>query len=406
MRGVRQGDPLSPLLFVLAAGFLQSILNKAMNLGILSAPLQVNSCPDFPVIQYADDTLVLMPANARQLICLKALLNSFAPATGLKVNYAKSFLVPNNIEEDRVQIFTNTMNCARGQFPFTYLGLPLGLQKPTVEQCLPIVSKVAKLLVGLATFMTQAGKILLVKSVLASLPIFFMCCLDSPITIKKQIIKYLRHCLWTSPDLEDRRPAMVAWSTVCRPKDQGGLGIMDIYVQNKALLMKNLHKFFNRHDIPWVNLIWETYYSNGHMPGEQQVGSFWWRANLALIDQYKAIARCNVGDGKSALFWKDLWHFNILKIKFPLLFTFVINPQASVHQVINAEYIEDMFHLPLTTQAHEEFLHMEAICLEVKHSEFLDMTDTWSYIWGNEFYSSTKAYKVLIGHKQVPQHFN
>jgi hypothetical protein len=88
---------------------------------------------------------------------------------------------------------------------------------------------------------------------------------------------------------------------------------MDIYVQNKDLLMKNLHKFFNKHDIPLVNLIWESYYSNGHMPGDQQVGSFWWRANIALIDQYKAIARCNVGDGKSALFWEDLWHTNILK---------------------------------------------------------------------------------------------
>lgn len=254
-RGVRQGDPLSPLLFVLVANLLQSILNKAMRQGLLTAPLQVNSCPDFPVIQYADDTLVLMLADTRQRICLRALLNTFAPATGLKANYAKSFLVPINIEEERVEIFTNTINCARGHFPFTYLGLPLGLYKPTIEQCLPMVTKVAKRLAGLATFMTQAGKLLLVKSVLASLPIFFMCYLDIPITIKKQIIKYLMHCLWRSPDMEDRRPAMVAWNMVCRPKDQGGLGIMDNYTQNKTLLMKNLHKFYNRLDIPWVHLI-------------------------------------------------------------------------------------------------------------------------------------------------------
>ena len=66
-RGVRQGDTLSFLLFVLAADLLQSVLNKAMAHGLLSAPLEVPSCRDFPVIQYADDTLLVMQAESIQL---------------------------------------------------------------------------------------------------------------------------------------------------------------------------------------------------------------------------------------------------------------------------------------------------------------------------------------------------
>ena len=142
-----------------------------MRLNLITSPLRVTSCPDFPIFQYADDTLVIMQANARHLICLKALLNTFASATGLKVNYAKSIMVPLNIEEDRVDIFTNTLHCARGQFPFKYLGLPLGIYKPTVEQCLPLVNRIAKRLAGISIFMTQA---MLVKSVLSSLSVFFM----------------------------------------------------------------------------------------------------------------------------------------------------------------------------------------------------------------------------------------
>ena len=116
------------------------------------------------------------------------------------------------------------------------------------------------------------------------------------------------------------------------------------------------------------------------------------------------MARCNLGDGKSALFWEDLWHSNLMRRNFPHLFSFVINPQASVHQVVNEVYIEDLFHLALTTQAHEEFIGMENLCLEMRQSNYFTMTDRWSYIWGNGIFSSSKAYSILIGHKQVPQH--
>ena len=108
LRGVRQGDPLSPLLFVLAIDLFQSILNKAMQLGLLTSPLQVDACPDFPTVQYADDTLVFLQADAKQLHCIKALLNTFADATGLKVNYNKSSLIPINVSEEKVEILTNT----------------------------------------------------------------------------------------------------------------------------------------------------------------------------------------------------------------------------------------------------------------------------------------------------------
>jgi hypothetical protein len=62
-RGVRQGDPLSPLLFVLAAEFLQILINKAASINLLKAPIPQAS-NDFPVIQYADDTLLIMQADA------------------------------------------------------------------------------------------------------------------------------------------------------------------------------------------------------------------------------------------------------------------------------------------------------------------------------------------------------
>jgi hypothetical protein len=100
-RGVRQGDPLSPLLFVLAADLLQSIVNKTFQAIILKHPLSKDFGQDYPNVQYADDTLVILPADAVQLWTLKGLLRSFADSMGLKVSYNKSFLVPINVENEK-----------------------------------------------------------------------------------------------------------------------------------------------------------------------------------------------------------------------------------------------------------------------------------------------------------------
>lgn len=100
-RGVRQGDPLSPLLFVLAANLLQSMVNKAWHSGFLKHPLSDSFEDFFPIIQYADDTLLILPGDARTLFNLKGLLRSFSDSTGLHVNFNKSFLVPINMTDER-----------------------------------------------------------------------------------------------------------------------------------------------------------------------------------------------------------------------------------------------------------------------------------------------------------------
>jgi hypothetical protein len=162
-RGVRQGDPLSPLLFVLAADLLQSILNKAMAQGIIDRPIPCTTCPDFPIVQYADDTLVIMKADARNLICLKAHVQTFAESTGLRVNYNKSNRIPINFIEERFNHFSATINCKKGSLPFTYLGLPLCIVKPSIEHILPIVQRTQARLGEIADFLNYGGKLQLVN---------------------------------------------------------------------------------------------------------------------------------------------------------------------------------------------------------------------------------------------------
>lgn len=108
------GRPTFPLLFVLAADLLQTIVNEAFRTGLLHLPIPLEIQDDFPIIQYTDDTLLVMQADSRQLLCLKGLLHTFAESTGLKVNYSKSLMVPINAPQERIQRLTSTFGCKIG----------------------------------------------------------------------------------------------------------------------------------------------------------------------------------------------------------------------------------------------------------------------------------------------------
>ena len=389
-RGVRQGDPLSPLLFVLAADLLQSVVNKAKDLGLLKQPILTDFTSDFPIIQYADDTLLVMEACPRQLFVLKALLHTFAMSTGLKVNYSKSSMVPINVSEERMQHLANTFQCQVGTLPFTYLGLPLGLKQPSVQDCLPLVNRIERRLVGTSLFLTQGGKLQMVNSVLSSLPTFYMCSIKIPAAVRNQIDKYRRHCLWRGSDLNAKKPPLAAWKMVQRPKLKGGLGVINLRTQNDALLLKNWHKFFNKADIPWVKLLWEKYYRNGLLPSDTRKGSFWWRKILKLLTVYKGLAHAVLGNGDTILFWHDLWNGRILKLDYPEIFSFVRNDRTTVKTVLQIEELHGLFHLPLSQIAFDQFNDLQVWLLSL-----------WSYIWGSASFSSIKAYKQISGFLQV-----
>lgn len=119
----------------------------------------------------------------------------------------------------------------------------------------------------------------MVNSVLSAPPTFNMCCLKLPLKVIDRIDNARKACLWNKRELNCKGKALVAWEEACKPKKNGGLGIINLERQNDALLLKHLDKIYNSKDLPWVTLTWTKMYSNVQTPpqGRSPVGSHWWK---------------------------------------------------------------------------------------------------------------------------------
>ncbi|KAJ1296023.1 hypothetical protein BS78_01G267000 [Paspalum vaginatum] len=205
-RGVRQGDPLSPLFFVLTVELLQFIINEAHDSGVFELPI-LQRRGDFPIIPYADDTLLVMRAEAKQLFFLKAMLSSFSISTGLKVNYSKSSIILINVDYEKVSILAQTFGCQVGSLPFTYLGPPLGTTKPRIEDFMPLMDRVERKLMTCSSYLSYSGRLELVNSALSPITIYIMSTFKLHAGVVEVIDRIRKQCLWRGTD-HDRKEAI------------------------------------------------------------------------------------------------------------------------------------------------------------------------------------------------------
>jgi hypothetical protein len=111
----------------------------------VSSPLQVEAIACLQALRcIAEQGMMAIEIETLQLFTLKAILNTFDDSTDLKVNYSKSSLYPINISKERLYHLAATFHCKAVSLPFTYLGLPLCMNKPTVQDCLPLVDRVER----------------------------------------------------------------------------------------------------------------------------------------------------------------------------------------------------------------------------------------------------------------------
>ncbi|XP_073149181.1 uncharacterized protein [Henckelia pumila] len=256
VRGLRQGDPLSPFLFAICMEMLSRSL------------LQASGLPDFQFhprcealsithLVYADDLLILAKGETQSVKILLDCVDKFGKTAGLRANALKSNIFLVAVKEPVRREIIRMSGYQEGSFPFCYLEIPLTAWRLTERDFSGLVDTIARKVDAWPRHtLSYAGKLELLRSVVQGVECFWLSVLTILCGVIDKIEKICRSFMWTS-----KHPP-TSWRKVCSPINDGGLGLRDLRIWNKTLLAKTLWEIHNKKDSLWVKWINHYYWDN------------------------------------------------------------------------------------------------------------------------------------------------
>lgn len=312
-QGLRQGDPLSPFLFLLAADVLQGMITVANDLLLTPISTRIHEC--LLSLQYADDSVFLAQADHTSILTLKLTLKIFSQISGLGINFTKSSFVPLNLDPHQINVTEAILGCHPTTLLITYLGLPLTINKPNKHLFIPLIQKMEKRLEGWrGKLLSKGGRMQLITSVLSALPIYYMAAFKLPQWMIERLDRIRNQFLWGKSNPDKQGIHLINWELLTTPRQWGGLGIFDLRIQNIAFLLCWWWRLYSS-----PNALWPTFadalYSRRATPNGPRIwssrGSFFWNQLQSIKRWFTWSTRWNVGDGNSISFWMDNWEITI-----------------------------------------------------------------------------------------------
>nr|XP_023887252.1 uncharacterized protein LOC111999356 [Quercus suber] len=238
-RGLRQGDPLSPYLFLICAEGLSALLHNAVQWKKLKGVAASARGPKVSHLFFADDSIIFGQATREDAAEIQRLLQVYEASSGQQLNRNKTslFFSPNTevgIREDVKNMFGADVIKPHE----SYLGLPSLVGRSKFNSFAQLKQRVANKVSGWKEkLLTNAGKEILIKVVAQAVPSYTMSCFLLPNKLCDDLTGMTRKFWWGQANKE-RKLAWLSWEKLCMPKDRGGLGFRDLKLFNIALLAK------------------------------------------------------------------------------------------------------------------------------------------------------------------------
>lgn len=309
-RGLRQGDPLSPYLFVIAMNVLSFMLNQA------ARDMKFNyhqKCEGSKLTHlcFADDLLIFIDGSLSSVQAVLQVLREFELRSGLAVSVQKSSFFASGLSTAETDLIQFSTGMPMGALPVRYLGVPLCTKKLSMLHCEVLMQQIkSRLSSWSAKSLSFAGRLLLIKTVITGIMTFWCSTFILPQACVKRINSLCGVFLWKG-DIEEHHSARVSWDLVTKPKREGGLGIKNFKVWNKACCLKLIWLLFFQ-----AGSVWVAWFKEEVLDG--CLSNLWiiapsrrfsWQVNklLKLSQSLYGWIKLRVENGRSCRFWTDNW---------------------------------------------------------------------------------------------------
>ncbi|XP_059306149.1 uncharacterized protein LOC132057525 [Lycium ferocissimum] len=307
-RGLRQGDPISPSLFVICAEFLSKKLNKLNGNADFKGFYMNKKGPKINHLAFADDIILFSSGCRKSLMLLMETLQTYEEVSGQLINRHKSSVsLASNVEQgaiNRVELITGMVH---KNFPIKYLGCPLFNGRKNAAVFSEMMNRVLSKINGWHTrFLSSGGKAVLIRHVLLALPIHMLAAVHPPKSVMNQMEKMLNKFFWGGSE-EKNNYHWSSWDNMCYPYEEGGAKFRKIQDTCNAFTTKQ-----------WWNLrtgqsLWKDFMLNKYCQRIHPVVKRWYSGNSHSWNAMCKIKRkmdnhilWKIGKGDIAI-WYDNW---------------------------------------------------------------------------------------------------
>lgn len=309
-RGIRQGDPLSPYIFILCSEVLTGLCISAQSKGLITGVSIATHCPSITHLLFADDTMFFCRANKKNAEGLKAILTTYETVSGQLINKQKSsmFFSKRTKQEVRDQM-KSIMGIEKEGGVGKYLGLPEHFGRKKKDLFASVVDRIHQRAASWSSkFLSTAGKMIMVKSVLAPMSSHPMSCFKLPQSICSNIQSTLTR-FWWDAEPGKKKISWISWDKMAQPKRKGGLGFKDVTSFNDALLAKIGWRILEKPDSLLARCLLGKYCHDESFLTcrPPQSSSHGWKSILVGRDLLTKQLGWMVGTGESISVWYDPW---------------------------------------------------------------------------------------------------